>query len=119
MQGDQVSEKLLNNQQSRQGWGSAVLDGLASELKSVRPEVKGFSHRTLFLMTQFYREYPDAFVQPAVAQTDHPSKLLTASSPSEKVQQVVAQIPWAHNVLLLQRVKNPPDRLWYMRGERT
>jgi predicted nuclease of restriction endonuclease-like (RecB) superfamily len=29
-------------------------------------------------------------------------------------QQLVAQIPWAHNVLLMQRVKEPAARLWYM-----
>jgi predicted nuclease of restriction endonuclease-like (RecB) superfamily len=29
-------------------------------------------------------------------------------------QQLVAQIPWAHTVLLMQRVKNKNDRLWYM-----
>ncbi|PYV09260.1 MAG: DUF1016 domain-containing protein, partial [Acidobacteria bacterium] len=55
-------------------------------------------------------EYPDAFAtssgigQPLVAQ------LPTVPDG----QQLVAQIPWAHNVLLMQRVKEPTARLWYM-----
>ena len=29
------------------------------------------------------------------------------------VQQLVGQLPWGHNVLLLAKVKNPEQRLWY------
>lgn len=31
------------------------------------------------------------------------------------MQQVVAQIPWGHNVLLLDAVKDPEQRMWYAR----
>ena len=61
-------------------------------------------------MVQFAHECPEAFAtltsigQPAVAQ-------LPAISEG---QHLVAQIPWAHNVLLMQRVKNKNDRLWYI-----
>jgi hypothetical protein len=33
----------------------------------------------------------------------------------EVVQQVVAQLPWGHNVRLLESVKDPAARLWYAR----
>jgi hypothetical protein len=62
-------------------------------------------------MVQFAHEYPDAFApsptigQPPVAQLPN----------LPNGQQLVAQIPWAHNVLLIQRVKDRADRLWYMR----
>jgi hypothetical protein len=84
---------------------------LARELKNELREEKGFSQRNLKLMVQFAHEYPDAFAakpsigQPAVAQWPATTK---------KGQPVVAQISWAHNVLLMQRVKNPVDRHWYM-----
>ena len=29
-------------------------------------------------------------------------------------QQPVGQIPWGHNILLMEKVKNLPTRLWYM-----
>ncbi|PIX15252.1 MAG: DUF1016 domain-containing protein, partial [Elusimicrobia bacterium CG_4_8_14_3_um_filter_50_9] len=33
---------------------------------------------------------------------------------SEKLQQTVAKIPWGHNVLLMEKVKDMSSRLWYM-----
>ena len=78
-------------------------------------KVKGFSERNIKLMAQFYREYPALFAsaaigQPAVAQLPDPM------SAPEKGQPVVARIPWAHNVLLMQRVKDRAIRLWYAEG---
>ena len=32
----------------------------------------------------------------------------------ENVQQLVAQLPWGHNVLLIQKLKDLSTRLWYM-----
>jgi len=34
----------------------------------------------------------------------------------EILQQLVAQIPWGHNVLLMEKVKDLPTRLWYIEG---
>ncbi|MBI3466857.1 MAG: DUF1016 family protein, partial [Planctomycetes bacterium] len=90
--------------------GAAVIPRLARELRNELPEVKGFSERNIKLMVQFAHEYPDAFPssfeigQPAVAQLP----------PAPNGQQLVAQIPWAHNVLLMQRVKDLAARVWYM-----
>ncbi len=60
-------------------------------------------------MTQFYREYSDMPLigQQAVAQ-------LSKMRQSPKGQQVVAQIPWGHNVLLMQKIKDKTSRFWYM-----
>jgi predicted nuclease of restriction endonuclease-like (RecB) superfamily len=102
--------RLIGQRQRRAGWGAAVIPRLSRELRNELPELKGFSERNIKLMVQFAREYPDAFVpspsigQPAVAQ------LATITNG----QQLVAQIPWAHNVLLMQRLKEPVARLWYM-----
>ncbi len=32
----------------------------------------------------------------------------------EILQRLVAQIPWGHNILLMEKVKDLPTRLWYM-----
>jgi len=102
--------RLIDQRQRQEGWGAAVIPRLARELRNELPEVKGFSERNIKLMVQFAHEYPDAFApsptigQPAVAQLP--------ALPNG--QQLVAQIPWAHNVLLIQRVKEPAARLWYM-----
>ncbi|MDD5298829.1 MAG: PDDEXK nuclease domain-containing protein [Rhodocyclaceae bacterium] len=103
---------LIDARQKSEGWGAAVIPRLAKDLHNELPEEKGFSERNIKLMVQFYREYPTLFVsetigQPAVAQ------LPDSVSPPEKGQPVLAQIPWAHNVLLMQRVKDRGVRLWY------
>ncbi len=102
--------RLIHERQARDGWGAAVIPRLARELRNDLPEQKGFSERNMKLMVQFAREYPEAFRpmsekgQPPVAQ------LLAAPNG----QLPVAQIPWAHNVLLMQRITEKADRLWYM-----
>jgi predicted nuclease of restriction endonuclease-like (RecB) superfamily len=53
--------------------------------------MKGFSERNIKYMRRFAREYPNF----------------------EIGQQAVAQITWSHNILLLQKVKDPAQRLRY------
>jgi predicted nuclease of restriction endonuclease-like (RecB) superfamily len=85
--------RLLVEKQGAEGWGAGVLRRLSNDLKNELPETKGFSKKNLKLMTQFFREYPGLF-------------------PIGKP--VVAQLPWAHHVLLMQKVKSMAERLWYM-----
>jgi predicted nuclease of restriction endonuclease-like (RecB) superfamily len=58
----------------------------------VFPEIKGFSLRNLKYMRAFAQAYSEEAI----------------------VQQVVALIPWGHNVRLLENVKNYEERLWYI-----
>jgi predicted nuclease of restriction endonuclease-like (RecB) superfamily len=124
---------LLVERQAEEGWGAAVLPRLAIDLRNELPEVKGFSVRNLMLMTQFAREYPGFYTiaQPPVAQLedrtqDGSSKSSRSSKGQPPVaqlpavtteaaiwQRAVAQLPWAHNIILIQKVKDLPTRLWY------
>ncbi len=79
--------------QGRLGWGAKVIDQLAADLRKEFPESKGFSSRNLKYMRSFAEAWPDR----------------------EVVQQVVAQIPWGHNVRLLEKVAEREQRLWYAR----
>jgi hypothetical protein len=72
-------------------------------------DLKGFSERNIKLMVQFAHEYPDAFA--ASSEMGQPPVAQLPAAPDGR--QLVAQIPWAHNVLLMQRVKEPAARLWY------
>lgn len=111
--------KILHERQKQEGWGRAVIPRLAKDIHNELPEVKGFSERNIGRMVAFYRAYPDDTVilpQPVaksaednkvpqpVAQTDIPAIL----------QQLVAKIPWGHNILLMEKVKDVRARLWYM-----
>ncbi len=103
--------RLIETRQEEEGWGAGVIPKVARDLHNELPELKGFSERNLKLMTQFAREYPTLFEigQTAVAQLSRPA------APGDKGQPPFAQIPWAHNVLLIQKIKDIPTRLWYAR----
>ena len=116
--------RIIIQQQDTEGWGAGVLRRLSKDLHSELPDVKGFSERNLKLMTQFYREYPVIFSigQQGVAQL--PSDLREHTSAKrgqsvkgmsggegEIVQQLVAQLPWGHNILLISKVKDLQTRL--------
>jgi predicted nuclease of restriction endonuclease-like (RecB) superfamily len=79
--------------QSAEGWGTKVVDRLASDLRHAFPEMTGLSARNLKYMRAFGNAWPD----------------------SEFVQQVVALLPWGHNVCLLDSVKSSEEREWYAR----
>jgi predicted nuclease of restriction endonuclease-like (RecB) superfamily len=89
--------------QASEGWGAAVIPRLALDLRNELPEVKGFSERNLKRMLTFYRAYPDlgAIVPPAVAPI--PASLLRS-------------VPWAHHIILIEKVKDLPIRRWYMQA---
>lgn len=74
-------------------WGNKFIENLARDIKADFPALTGFSVRNLKYMKKFAAEFPD----------------------EELVQQLVALIPWGHLVLLLDRVKFPEERQWYLR----
>ena len=83
-----IGEAIVQQQESAQ-WGDRVLEQLSQDLRKGFPELKGFSRRNLYRMRAFYLAYRN---QP------------------EFVPQVVAQIPWGHNTLLLEKLKAPELR---------
>jgi len=120
--------RAIAEQQRRQGWGSGVIPRLARDLRNELPEVKGFSERNLKYMIRFYREYGAApIVQQPAAQLPSARNLTSASGVSPPpvaksadasllalVQQLAAQLPWFHHVLLMEKVKDLPTRVWHM-----
>ncbi|MEI6149724.1 MAG: DUF1016 N-terminal domain-containing protein, partial [bacterium] len=114
--------RMIAERQKREGWGASVIPRLARDIRNDLPEVKGFSERNIKLMTQFHREYPSLgpIGQPSVAQLAVPAepRVILPQPAAKSVlggngQPIVAQLPWAHNVLLMQKVKDLPTRYWY------
>lgn len=93
--------RVISQQQLTQGWGAAVIPRLAKDIQNELPEQKGFSERNLKFMVQLYNEYEGSIGKQAVSQLD-------------KTKSLVIQIPWGHNIVLMQRLKNNDDRRWYM-----
>lgn len=73
-------------------WGNKFIENLARDIKTDFPSSTGYSVRNLKYMAKFAETYSDA----------------------EFVQQVVAQIPWGHNVVLLDKVSDSEERCWYI-----
>jgi predicted nuclease of restriction endonuclease-like (RecB) superfamily len=78
--------------QAQENWGTKVIDRLADDLKRAFPSMKGFSPRNLKYMRAFAEAWPD----------------------EQFVQQAVAQIPWGHNVRILDYVKDAAERECYV-----
>lgn len=85
--------KDILTRQKEQGWGAKVIDRLAADLRKAFPEMTGFSPRNLKYMRAFAEAWPEEPI----------------------VQQLVAQIPWGHVVRILDCVKVPAEREWYIR----
>ncbi len=86
----QIGNDILIRQ-AQQGWGAKVIERLAQDLRSAFPDMKGFSPRNLKYMRAFAEAWPDA----------------------ELVQQAAAQLPWGHNLVLLDKLPGPETRHWY------
>jgi predicted nuclease of restriction endonuclease-like (RecB) superfamily len=91
-------------------WGTAVIDRLARDLHRAFPDLHGFSPRNLRRMRAFYRAYPLS----AVEVRDRPPAV--AKVTLEKWPRAVAKLPWAHNVILVEKCKNRAEREWYARS---
>lgn len=87
----EIGRRILD-QQKTHGWGAKVVERLAHDLRREFPDMKGFSRANLLYMRAFAEAYPDVSI----------------------VQQVAGQIPWFHNCILLDKVKDPIEREWYI-----
>lgn len=87
-----IGKDILHCQQT-EGWGAKVVERLAGDLRAEFPEMRGLSRSNLLFMRAFAEAYPDDTI----------------------VQQLVGQLPWGHNLLLLTKIKDAGQRDWYAR----
>lgn len=121
--GHMVAEK-----QDTEGWGTAVIPHLSMDLRNDLPDTKGFSERNIGRMIAFFRAYPtlDQILPQPVAKLDQKQATANLPQPVAKNRHgdaikgrlvLVLNLPWGHNILLIEKVKDLSARLWYM--ERT
>ena len=82
--------RLILDQQRDRGWGSGVVERLSRDLRAEFPGVRGFSDRNLRYM-----------------------RALAAAYPGSILQEGLAELPWSHVTVLLDRVDDPSVRRWY------
>jgi predicted nuclease of restriction endonuclease-like (RecB) superfamily len=86
-----IGREILQQQQAK-GWGAQVIDRLSRDLKIAFPGQEGFSPRNLKYMRKFAEIWPDP----------------------EIVQQAVAQLPWGHQTVLMDKLDSAESRIWYI-----
>ncbi|MCE5316603.1 MAG: DUF1016 N-terminal domain-containing protein, partial [Parachlamydia sp.] len=88
--------KTISDKQKKGRWGTSVIEQLAKDLQNAFPRMEGFSRTNVFRMRAFYLAY-EKVPQPVGQFYGLP----------------VAQIPWGHNIVLLEKLKDAQERLWY------
>ncbi len=119
--------RQIVQRQEQEGWGQSVLARLADDLQKALPGVAGFSRSNVFRMRAFFLAYRPGEIsaQPvpilAREKVAQPVRQIKRAKVAQPVRQSpaggppegVAHLPWGHNVVLFQKVKDPAERLWY------
>jgi predicted nuclease of restriction endonuclease-like (RecB) superfamily len=88
--------RMIQERQVTEGWGKSVVERLATDLRAEFPGIGGFSASNLWRMKLFVETYA-AF---------------------EKLALLVREIGWSHNLIILERCKDPLEREFYLRMTR-
>ena len=93
-----IGKNIVERQQT-EGWGTAVIDRLGKDLQAAFPGISGFSRPNVYRMRTFYLAHAGAgqVVSQAARQSE--------AGPPEPM----ASLPWFHNVLLIEKIKDPAD----------
>lgn len=85
--------KIILARQQEVAWGAKVIDRLAADLQEEFPDMSGLTRRNLFSMRAFAEAFPDGPI----------------------VKRLVSQLPWGQIIRLIQMVKDPAVRDFYIR----
>jgi predicted nuclease of restriction endonuclease-like (RecB) superfamily len=88
--------RMIVERQDVEGWGKAVVEQLAADLRTEFPGVGGFSASNLWRMKAFFEAYTGL----------------------EKLAPLVREIGWSHNLAILERCKDALEREFYLRMTR-
>lgn len=88
--------RMIVEKQKQEKWGRAVVEKLAADLRAEFPGIRGFSADNIWRMRMFYLAYHE----------------------KEKLAQLVPEIGWGHNILIMQKCKDDLQREFYIRMAR-
>jgi predicted nuclease of restriction endonuclease-like (RecB) superfamily len=88
--------KMIVERQEKESWGKSVVERLSLDLQKEFPGMMGFSARNIWYMRNFYTIY----------------------GKNTKLQPLVAEIGWAHNVVIIDKCKDDLEREFYIRMTR-
>lgn len=127
--------ELIIKKQLEFGWGKSVILLLSQDLPQLIGEGVSWSPRNLQFMKQLVAEYSNvnqagshlenANVKPSVSHLENSNvkqpvshlqnaNVKLAASHLEYVKKLVLNTPWKHNILIIQKVKDPKARIFYL-----
>lgn len=77
--------------QEKEGWGAKIIEQVSKDLSKEFPEMKGLGVSNLHYMRRFSADYKADLI----------------------LQGPLVEIPWYHNLALLDKLKTTEERLWY------
>jgi predicted nuclease of restriction endonuclease-like (RecB) superfamily len=121
--GGDISRKLAET-----NWGAKVIDQLAKDLRYEFPDMQGFSRRNLYYTKKFYEIFNgfprDSEIVPptgaqlkSIPQSDEERQTVPRSGAQiipSIVNQVGGQLPWSHIKILLDKVSEYKEALFYI-----
>lgn len=81
----------ISQRMQEHGWGTKIVDQLSADLRHEFPNMTGLSLRNLRYMRSFAEAWPDEQI----------------------LQEVLAKLTWYHNIAILDKLKEPQERIWY------
>ena len=88
--------KMIIERQKKHGWGKAIVENLAKDLRKEFPGTQGWSSSNLWRMKCFYETY----------------------CRNKKLAPMVREIGWSHNVVIMEKCKDAFEREFYIRMTR-
>jgi predicted nuclease of restriction endonuclease-like (RecB) superfamily len=109
--------RSIAERQRTEGWGKSVVDRLAMDLQRAFPGTEGFSPSNIWRMRAFYLAWANTILAQPARETKGAANLAQPARDLETMDPPPAavEIPWWHNVILVEKLKDPATRLWYAR----
>ena len=111
---------MIVEKQKESKWGSGFVKQLSADLKKEFPKVSGFSRANLYFMKQFYLFYNqgDIIVDQVGRQLKNSqneiSRQVVGKLDATDNLQYLTQIPWKHNVVIIQKSQTIEEALFYI-----
>ncbi len=86
--------RIIVEKQGEKEWGNSVVEKLSKDLQVDYPDSNGYSARNLWDMRRFYTRYAE----------------------NEQLRQLVAEIPWGQNLVILSKIKDDKEAEYYLKA---